>query len=107
VAREVEHLERALVVQGGILVRKLRRGAPRRPFRVVDRLLALPTRRRLDEVVGQLGDRGIGIGPVQLLQRLADPPVHLDPPRTGELRVQRLPDERVRERVAPPRAARL
>jgi hypothetical protein len=94
-------------VAGRVLVRELGRRAPRRLLRVPDRLVALSGRRGLDEVAGQLGDGRVGVGAVQLLQRLADAAMDLDPPPAGQLLVQGLPHQRVGERVPPLGAIRL
>ena len=71
---------------------------------VVDRLLDVPTRRRLREVVGEL--RQVALR-VQFLQRLADLAVQADAARRAQLLVQRLADEGVREPVLVRRARQL
>jgi hypothetical protein len=58
-------------------------------------------------VVGELGHRGIRVRLEDPLERLADPAVELHAAGAGELRVQGLADERVREAVAPLRVRRL
>ena len=99
---QLEHLERALVDLGrllvGELVHRLRAGA----LGVVDRLGRVAARRRGEEVVCELAEAVIGIVAAQLLQRQRrSARADARALRRAELVVEGVADQRVREREAP------
>ena len=95
----LEHLEGPLEVTGGIFESEAVDGGPGGTHRVVDRLVVLGgRRRRLEEVVGQLGDVRLVAG-VEDLQSAADTRMQLHAPGGGELPVEGLTDQGVREGV--------
>ena len=84
----------------GVFVGQRRQGPPGRAGRVVDgfgRRLRCGGR---DEVVGKLAERRFGVARVLLFEDRADPAVQPHSPRPAQRRVQRLPNQRVDERVA-------
>ena len=91
----------ARVMLGRLLVREHRRRLLAGAEGVGDRLLGVLGIGAAGEVVGELGQVALAPAPLHRLDRLADPLVHPRPPRPGHTLVQRLPDQRVREQVAP------
>ena len=94
---EPECLEGAPILEDGLFVcagvHRLIAG----PASVVPGLLAFPGGRHLGEVVGELSQMRSRITAVQLFDRLAYPSVQLDPGADGELVVDHLPHQGVRE----------
>jgi hypothetical protein len=68
--------------------------------RIVDRSLGLLDRRRLREVVGELGQPRVGVRGPERLDRLTHPAVQARAAQLGEPVVERRAHERVREGVA-------
>jgi hypothetical protein len=81
---------------------------PDRPVRgtagVVRRLSRVAARRRNEEVVGKLREVRLGVAPMERLERSADSTVELDAPSGGQLVVENVPDQHVREAQLPYRA---
>ncbi len=93
-------VERALVQSRGLLVGELHDGPLRRPRRVDDRALGAALGRRLQEVVGDLGEVRLEVVGVGLLQRLGHDEVQVRAARGAERFEQRVAHERVGEAEA-------
>ena len=98
---ELQGLERAVEVADGLLVGQRRQRPARRAGRVVDGLGRRSGLGGLDEVVGELAERRVGVAGVPLLEDRADPAMQTDAPGPAQRRVERLPNQRVGEGVAP------
>ena len=96
---ELEHLEGALVVRDGLLVAVLLFGPLGGQDRIVDRLYAVPLRRSLTEVVGELCQVGLRLLAVELFERLPDLSVQQYAARRGGLLVECFTDQCVAEAV--------
>ena len=94
-------VDRALVQAGGLLVGELDDGALRRARGVVDRALGASLRRRVQVVMGDLGEVLLEIVAVGLLERLGGDAVQPRAARRAEALQQGVAHERVREGVAP------
>ena len=97
---ELQSLERAVEMADGLLVRQRGQRPPRRADRVVDGLGRRSGLGGLDEVVGELAERRLGVAGVLLFEDRADPAVQPDSPGPAQRRIERLPNQRVGERVA-------
>ena len=103
-ARQLARPQRRAVVRGGLLPGQHPVGAAGGGEREVDRALGPLDRRGEREVVRELGQVGVGVGPVQRGERLADAAVQPRAAQLGDAVVERGPHQRVGERVAPDRA---
>ena len=97
---EVERRERIVEQGDGLLPRHRRERMLAGTGGVVGRAGGVPGRRRLEEVVRELGERRIGPVAVEGEERLADRCVERDAVLRGQIVVQRLADQPVREAVA-------
>ena len=95
-----EQLEPATVVPCGLLVGEQHRRPISGPLEVVDRLLHVAQRCRKREMVRDLREAPIGIAAAELLEHAPDLEVQLGSPPRGQIHVERLPDEFVREGLA-------
>ena len=93
----VDEPERHAVQSNGLLVGELRGGPIAGAPRVLDRLARRRRAGRGEEVVRQLGEMGLRIGGIDRLERLADLLVEPQPPRQGQVVVERVPDESMTE----------
>ena len=93
----MDESQRHLVVACGFLVGELRGRLIAGAARIGHRLVGHPCRCRGEEVPRQLGKVGLEIGGVDRLERLTGLLVQLQPPRPGQLVVERVPDECVTE----------
>ena len=94
-----ERLERLLVEPRALLVGEQRVRALGRALRRRDRLLRAAARRRLEEVVRDLGERRLVARREHGLERFGRAAVQAHALRRAQLLVERLPHQRVRERV--------
>ena len=101
-AGALHQVERAGVVASGLLVGELRGRLVAGAARIADRLVEAGAP-GLEEVVGELRQVRLGARLVQILERLADPPVQLQSARGGHVLVERVAHEHVREAEAPGR----
>ena len=95
----VEQIERIPVPAQRLVGRELRQGPIARPLRVRDRLARVLGLGGARPVVGELPDPLGGIVAAELLERLRDRAVGARPPAGREVVVERVLDQRVRERV--------
>ena len=99
-AGQVEHAEGGAEQLDRLLVgHRLQRVLPR-PHRVDRRAGRVDRGRRLEEVIGKLAVRDVRPVTVELDEGLAHGHVQSDPLVSGQVVVERLPDQRVREAIA-------
>jgi hypothetical protein len=94
---ELEGIETHPVEASRLLVGDQRHGLVSGPGRVVNRLVDIAARRRLEGVIGELGEMRIALGAVELLERLDRTPVKPQALATGEIAVEAVSDQRMRE----------
>src|SRR5439155_16702425 len=89
--------QRHLVQTGGLLEGELSDRPLGRAERMAQCLLPVAARQCGEEVVRELGQMGLRIGGVEILQRVSNLMVKLRPPGAGERVVRGVPDEGMRE----------